>query len=220
MPVASLLLPLLKPLLRVIRSVLALLPVLLRPPPMAPRLSPLALPRPPFVQRLALFALRPLAFLATASNHARPPHRPAVHRPAACPLALWQSTRVRRQARQACVRLIPLLGESNRVGASRVGARGLRLNPSPEGEQPCAASSSPSLRPSYPSPGEQVKVRGLRIPLLGERVGVFRGVKGWGEGLPVEASPRGAITPSRPHPAPNPAKKRPAATEEFFRKNS
>ena len=46
------------------------------------------------------------------------------------------------------------------------------------------------------------------------------GVKGWGEGLPVEASPRGAITPSRPHPAPIPTKKRPAATEEFFRKNS
>ena len=80
MPVASLLLPLLKPLLRVIRSVLALLPVLLRPPPMAPRLSPLALPRPPFVQRLALFASRPLASLATLSNHPRPPQRAAQRR--------------------------------------------------------------------------------------------------------------------------------------------
>ena len=85
MPAASLLLPPLKPLLRLIASVLGLLPVLLRPPPMAPRLFPLALPLPLFVPRLPPFALRPLAFLPTPSNHPRPPHRPA-----SCPLALWE----------------------------------------------------------------------------------------------------------------------------------
>ena len=87
MPAASLLLALLKPLLRLIPSALALLPVLLRPPPMAARLSPLALPPPPFVPRLRTFAIRPLAFLATPSNH---PRRPAERRPASCPLALWE----------------------------------------------------------------------------------------------------------------------------------
>ena len=138
MPTASLLLPLLARLRRLIPSVLALLPVLLRPPPMAPRLSPLALLRPPFVQRLALLALRPLAFLATASNHARPPHRPAVHRPAACPLALWQSTGVRRQARQACVRLIPLLGD-----LCKTLTRGGWWRPRPAAEGPMHRSPQP-----------------------------------------------------------------------------
>ena len=42
----------------------------------------------------------------------------------------------------------------------------------------------------------------------------------WGEGLPFEASPCSAVAPSRPHRPPNPARKRPAAAEEFFRKNS
>ena len=191
MPTASLLLPLLARLRRLIPSVLALLPVLLRPPPLAARLSPFALPRPPFVQRLALFASRPLASLATPPNHARPPHRPAVHRPAACPLALWQSTRVRRQARQACVRLIPLLGESNRVGASRVGARGLRLNPSPEGEG---------------------RVRGLPVPVYprqsngvgASRIGVrvFRSKR-----HPAAPSPRAVPTP--PQTPPKSAPRRP-----------
>ncbi len=87
MPAASLLLLLLKPLLRLIPPLLTLLPVLLRPPPMAARLSPLALPLPPFVPRLPTFALRPLAFLPTPTNH---PRRPAERRPASCPLALWE----------------------------------------------------------------------------------------------------------------------------------
>ena len=75
MPAASLLLLLLARLLRLIPSALGLLPVLLRPPPMAARLPPLALP--PFVPRLPTFALRPLAFLPTPSNHARPTQRRA-----------------------------------------------------------------------------------------------------------------------------------------------
>ena len=69
MPTAPLLLLPLKRLLSLIPSVLGLFPVLLRPPPMAARLSPLALP--PFVPRLPTFALRPLAFLPTPSNHPR-----------------------------------------------------------------------------------------------------------------------------------------------------
>ena len=52
--------------------------------------------------------------------------------------------------------------------------------------------------------------------------------KGWSlprtrsgdEGLPVEAPPRSAVASSRPHRAPNPAKKHPAPPQEFFRKNS
>ena len=44
-------------------------------------------------------------------------------------LSQWESNGVRRQARQACVRLIPLLGESNCVGASRVRVRGLPPTP-------------------------------------------------------------------------------------------
>ena len=69
MPTPSLLLQPLKPLPRLIPSVLALLPILLRPPQMAARLPPLALR--PFVPRLPIFALRPVAFLPTPSNHAR-----------------------------------------------------------------------------------------------------------------------------------------------------
>ena len=76
MPAVALLLLPLKPLLRLIPSALALLPVLLRPPPMAARLPPLALP--PFVPRLPTFALRPLAFLPPPSNHARPTQRRAL----------------------------------------------------------------------------------------------------------------------------------------------
>ena len=238
MPAASLLLLPLKPLRRLIRSALALLPALLRPPPLAPRLAPLALPLPRFVQRLARFASRPLPFLATPPNHARPPHRPAVHRPAACPLALWQSNRARRQARQACVRRIPLRGESNGVRRQliqgdaallpllweKVKARGHRQYPSPEGEG---------------------RVRGLPLPVdtrQSNRVGASRvGVRVFrSKRHPAAPSP-----PSRPHRAPNSAKKRPAvpsvlpanaaihpyhprapipaqmrpaATEEFFRK--
>ena len=86
MPAASLLLLPLEPLLRLIPSVLGLLPILLRPLRMAARLSPLALP--PFVPRLPTFALHPLAFLPTPSNHPRPPHRPAPHQSASCSLAL------------------------------------------------------------------------------------------------------------------------------------
>ena len=73
MPAASLLLPLLARLRRLILSVPRLLPVLLRPPPIAARRSPLALLQPPFVPLLPAFALSPLAFLATRSNHRRPP---------------------------------------------------------------------------------------------------------------------------------------------------
>ena len=79
MPAALLLLPL-KPLLRLIPFALSLLPVLLRRPPIAARLSPLALPLPPYVPHLPPFALRPLAFLATLSNHPRPRHRPTQRR--------------------------------------------------------------------------------------------------------------------------------------------
>ena len=85
MPTPSLLLLPLKRLLSLIPSVLGLFPVLLRPPPMPARLSPLALP--PFVPRLPTFALRPLAFLPTPSNHSR---RPAAKRPASCPFDLWE----------------------------------------------------------------------------------------------------------------------------------
>ena len=85
MPTPSLLLLPLKRLLSLIPSVLGLFPVLLRPPPMAARLSPLALL--PFVPRLPTFALRPLAFLPTPTNH---PRRLAERRPASCPLALWE----------------------------------------------------------------------------------------------------------------------------------
>ena len=85
MPAASLLLLPLKPLLRLLLSVLALLPVLLSPPPMAARLSPLALP--PLVPGLPTFALRPLAFLPTPSSA---PRLPAAKRPASFPLALWE----------------------------------------------------------------------------------------------------------------------------------
>ena len=85
MPTASLLLLPLRRLLSLIPSVLGLFPVLLRPPPMAARRSPLALP--PFVPRLPTFALRPLAFLPTPSNH---PRRPAAKRPASCPFSLWE----------------------------------------------------------------------------------------------------------------------------------
>ena len=85
MPTPSLLLLPLNRLLSLIPSVLGLFPVLLRPPPMAARRSPLALL--PFVPRLPTFALRPLAFLPTPTNH---PRRPAERRPASCPLALWE----------------------------------------------------------------------------------------------------------------------------------
>ena len=44
--------------------------------------------------------------------------------------------------------------------------------------------------------------------------------EGRGEGLPGAASPRHAVAPSRPHHASNPAEKRPASPQEFFRKNS
>ena len=147
MPAALLPLSLLARLLHLIPPILDLLPVLLRPPPMAARLSPLALTLPRFVPRLALFASRPLPLLATPSNHPGPPHRPALHRPAACPLALWESTCVRRQARQAGVRLIPLLGESTCVGASRVGVRVFPSKRHPAAPSPRAVPIAPQTSP-------------------------------------------------------------------------
>ena len=217
MPTASLLLPLLARLRRLIPSVLALLPVLLRPPPMAPRLSPLALALPRFVPRPATFALRPLAFLASRppglalwprqTTPARPTAPPYTGPPLA-PSPSGRAPVLRRQARQACVRLIPLLGESNRVGrvAPPAGRRHRR------GQPPGGLGSGPVI----PAPGDKVGVDADSGPGPPKAEHLCWGVKGWGEGLPVEASPRGAITPSRPHPAPIPTKKRPAATEEFF----
>ena len=84
MPAASLPLPL-ERLLRLIPSVLGLLAVLLRPPPTASRVSPLALPLPPFVPGLATFALRPVAFLASPSNHRYDYHVPPQPTPPPCP---------------------------------------------------------------------------------------------------------------------------------------
>ena len=133
MPTASLLLLPLKRLLSLIPSVLGLFPVLLRPPPMAARLSPLALP--PLVPRLPTFALRPLAFLPTPSNH---PRRPAAK----------------------TARLLPL----RLVG------------------------------------------KGWSLPRT----------RSGGQGLPVEASPRSTVAPSRPHRTPNPAKRAPRAASRVF----
>ena len=105
MPAASLLLLPLKPLLRLILSLLALRPALLRPPPTASRLSPLALPLPPFVPRLPAcalgrppvaagrspFVVSPSASSGQAlSNHERPLHRPAYPNLLALPSSYWR----------------------------------------------------------------------------------------------------------------------------------
>ena len=166
MPAASLLLLPLKPLLRLLLSVLALLPVLLRPPPMAARLSPLALPPPPFVPRLRTFAIRPLAFLATPSNH---PRRPAERRPASCPLALWErvgacpgrdpGTRVFRSRRHPAApshRAVPTAPQTPPKSTPRrlksFLEKTLIAREAPVFASPPTATRGPSTQRNYPSP--------------------------------------------------------------------
>ena len=120
MPAASLLLLPLKPLLRLIPSVLALRPVPSAPtpltphcspltpstrPPFVPRLPPCALGRPPFAVGRSPFVVSPSASSGQAlSNHERPLHRPAYPNLLALPpsyrrppvFRLWAPTRPNR----------------------------------------------------------------------------------------------------------------------------
>ena len=82
--------------------------------------------------------------------------------------------------------------------------RPLAFLPTPSSASRCPAERQPAYFP--PRPVDE----GWSLPRT----------RSGDEGLPVTASPRSAVAPSRPHRAPNPAKKHPAQPQEFFGKNS